>query len=135
MAILEDIMSTVPDSDNTAPEKLELIITIVDRRSAIYYNTLLQSLDANLQMVVQAEGTASARVLDMLGLTDTEKTVIFSVIRKEKLDEIAEVLEEKFRTVRNGKGVSVAVPLNSVIGTLSYGFLANARQVAEQGRS
>ena len=37
------------------------------------------------------------------------------------------VLEEKFRTIRNGKGVAFAVPLSSVIGVNMYRFLSNNR--------
>ena len=35
------------------------------------------------------------------------------------------VLDEKFRTIRNGKGVAFAVPLSSVIGVNIYRFLSN----------
>lgn len=116
---------------NIAPEKLELLVTIVDQRRAIYYNNLIRSHEANLQIVAQAKGTAAAEILEMLGLTAAEKTVIFSVVRKDRLPGLMEELEEKFRTVRGGKGVSVAVPLTSVIGTLPYAFLANDKRVAE----
>ena len=38
------------------------------------------------------------------------------------------VLEEKFRTIRNGKGVAFAVPMSGVIGVNMYRFLSNNRQ-------
>ena len=40
-------------------------------------------------------------------------------------DTIMKVLEEKFSTIRNGKGVAFAVPLSSVIGVNIYRFLSN----------
>ena len=43
------------------------------------------------------------------------------------MKKIMNTLEEKFETVRNGKGVSFAVPLRSVIGVNLYQFLSNNR--------
>ena len=37
-------------------------------------------------------------------------------------------LEEKFATIKNGKGIAFAVPLSSVIGVNNYRFLSNYRQ-------
>lgn len=120
---------TVQDR-NIAPERLELLITIVEQRRAIYYNTLIQSMGVNYQLVTKAHGTATSDLLDALGLSASEKTVIFSVVRKDRLKDLTEVLEEKFRTIRGGKGVAVAVPMTSVIGRLAYGFLANERALS-----
>ena len=38
-------------------------------------------------------------------------------------------LEDKFSSIRNGKGVSFAVPLSSVIGVNLYRFLSDRREV------
>jgi hypothetical protein len=40
-----------------------------------------------------------------------------------------ESLEERFHTVNRKTGIAFAVPLSSVIGKLSYGFLSNDRRV------
>jgi hypothetical protein len=37
-------------------------------------------------------------------------------------------LEEKFATIKKGKGVSFAIPLSSVIGVNLYQYLSNNRQ-------
>ena len=38
-------------------------------------------------------------------------------------------LEYKFATIKNGKGVSFAVPLSSVIGVNLYRFFSDRREV------
>ena len=38
------------------------------------------------------------------------------------------VLEQKFETIKNGKGIAFTVPLSSVIGVNNYQFLSNYRQ-------
>jgi nitrogen regulatory protein PII len=55
------------------------------------------------------------------------KAVILSVVREDNVDTIMNKLEEKFVTIKNGKGVAFAVPLSSVIGVNLYQFLSNNR--------
>ena len=110
-----------------APVKLELLITIVDMKRAAYYAALIQSHDCNLQIHTAARGTAGAALLDVLGLTDSAKACLFSVVRADRLDDIMADLEEKFKTVRDGNGIAVSIPLTSVIGKLIFGFLSNDR--------
>ena len=49
------------------------------------------------------------------------------VVREDLVDGVMDCLEDKFRTVRNGKGVCFAVPLASVIGVNLYQFLSDNR--------
>ncbi len=113
-------------------EKLKLLVTVVDRVKSDYYADLLQSFDVNLQVMSLGHGTASAKMLGYLGLSEVEKMVIFSVIRESKLPEALHTLDEKFKTIKGGKGIAFTVPLTSVIGTLIYGFLSNNRQLVKE---
>lgn len=108
-------------------EKLELLVTIVGRTKAEYFTDLIQSFDVNLQVSVLSRGTADAKMLEFLGLSDTEKSVIFSVIQAKKVPDAVAVLDEKFKTIKGGKGVAFTIPLSSVIGTLIYRFLSDNR--------
>ncbi len=110
---------------NVVSEKLMLLVTIVGRGKADYYMDLIQSFEVNMQLSVLGEGTANAEILQYLGLASSEKTVIFSVIREGLCDTAMDTIEEKFKTIKNGKGIALAVPLSSVIGATLYGFLAN----------
>ena len=114
--------------------KLKLLITIVARKKAEYFTDLIQSFDVNMQMIVMAEGTANAKMLGLLGFMDTEKAVIFSVIQESKISDALNTLEEKFQTIRDGKGVAWTIPLTSVIGTLIYGFLSNNRLTVKESK-
>ena len=116
-----------PSDMPLAPRKLVLLVTVVERKKAEFYMDLLQSFEVNLQTSMAASGTASREMLHYLGLTDTEKTVIFSIIREDMVSGALAALEEKFRTIRNGKGIAFAVPLSSVIGVNMYRFLSNNR--------
>ena len=113
-------------------EKLELLVTVIGRNKAEYFIDLIQSFDVNLQVSVLSHGTANAKMMELLGLTDTEKTVIFSVIQEKKIPKAVEVLENKFNTIKGGKGIAFTIPLSSVIGTLIYGFLSNNRNTVKE---
>ena len=112
--------------------KLELLVTVVSRNKGEYYADLIQSFDVNLQVIALAEGTADAKTLRYLGLTDSEKSVIFSVIQQDRLPDALSALDEKFKTVKGGKGIAYTIPLTSVIGTLIFGFLSNNRTVVKE---
>ena len=119
-------------SHRVTAEKLELLVTIVGRNKADFYVDLLQSLEVNMQMTVFGHGTANEKMLVYLGLSETEKAVIFSIIQEKKVNDAVALLEEKFNTIKDGKGVAFTVPLTSVIGTLIYRFLSNNRMPVKE---
>ena len=112
--------------NESAIKKLKLLFTVVDRPKSEFYLDVLSELDLNCQIVTGGKGTATSDMVDLLGL-NPQKAVIVSVIREDMTDQIMKVLEEKFRTIRNGKGIAFAVPLSSVIGVNIYRFLSNNR--------
>ena len=110
------------------PKKLLLLITVVPKRKEEYYIDFLQSFEVNLHCAVAGEGTADSERLRLLGLADSEKSVIFSVIRKDVANAALAALEEKFTAIRNGKGIAFTVPMTGVIGATIYRFLSNSRE-------
>ncbi|MBO4283798.1 MAG: hypothetical protein J5958_04140 [Clostridia bacterium] len=110
-----------------APKKLKLLFTVVDRKKAELYADLLGDYSVNLQIVLPGEGTAKTETLRLLGLDDTARAVIVSVIRDDLAPAIFEMLEEKFRTVRGGKGIAWSVPMTSAVGVAIYQFLSDYR--------
>ena len=116
---------SVAQQKNVVSEKLELMITIVNRNKADFYIDLIQSFEVNMQLAIPAQGTANAEIKSILGLVETDKTVIFSVIREDNAVRALIAIEEKFRTIKNGKGIAYTIPLTSVIGVSIFGFLSN----------
>ena len=106
--------------DTDALKKLKVLLVIVNRGKADFYADLLQGFEVNLQMIFSAEGTASTEMKRMLGLSDADKAVIAAVIREDNAPKALALLDEKFRTVRNGKGIT------GTIGVLIYRFLSNS---------
>ena len=115
--------------------KLELLITVVNRQKTEYYVDLLQSFDVNMQFVLRAHGTASKQTLHLLGLEETPKSVILSVIREDKLQDALTMLSYKFQTIKGGAGVAYTVPLTSVIGVAIFGFLSNNAKTVKEDKN
>lgn len=109
-------------------KKLKLLITVVNRRKTELFMDLLTAYEVNFQTAVLAQGTAQSEMLYMLGLEESDKSVIFSVLREDKVTEAMHMLEEKFTTIKDGKGIAFTVPMSSVIGVAIYRFLSNHRQ-------
>ncbi len=117
--------------NESAIKKLKLVITVVDRTKTEFYLDILSQYEVNFQMVTGGKGTANSDIVDMLGL-NVNKAVIFSVVREDMAVPIIKCLETKFETIKNGKGIAIAVPLSSVIGVNMYQFLSNNKQGREE---
>ena len=107
-------------------QKLKLLFTIVERNKAEFYLDVLSQFEINWQMVSAGQGTAKTEMLQLLGM-NPHKAVILSVIREDLTDAILNCLEEKFETIKNGKGIAFAVPMSSIIGVNNYQFFSNNR--------
>lgn len=120
-------MKAQPTSYDTpiAPRKLKLLVTVVNREKAEFYMDFIQSFEVNLQTAMVAHGTASQETLRLLGLGESNKTVIFSIIREDMCDKALSALEQKFKTIKNGKGIAYTIPMTGTIGVAIYRFLSN----------
>ena len=119
-----------PDTSSqrmAAPRRLMMLVTVVNRNKAEFYADLIQSFEVNMQLIMAAQGTASTEVLHYLGLSGSDKSVIFSIIGEDNVPAALAMLEEKFKTIKNGKGIAFTTPLSGTIGVAIYQFLSNAQ--------
>ncbi len=112
-------------SSMVAPKKIKLLFTIVNREKTEFFVDFLHEFEINMQLVLSAQGTAKDDIISLLGLTDSDKSVIISVIRQDKIKDALAALGEKFNTVKGGKGIAYTVPIKSAIGVAIYRFLSN----------
>lgn len=115
----------VDRNNSSAIKKLKLLVTVVDRSKALFYVDLLEQFEINMQMVLYGKGTANTEMLNLLGLAESDKAIILSIIREDKVLDIIETLNEKFEKVKNGKGIAYTIPMKSIIGVSVYQFLSN----------
>ncbi len=114
--------------------KLKMLVTIVDRSKTLFYTDLLEQFEVTVQMVLYGKGTANSQMIDLLGLVESDKSVILSYIREDKVKDALDTLSEKFKKVKNGKGIAFTVALDSIIGVSIYQLLSNDRTVKDGGK-
>ncbi len=120
----------IPKKEKTPPsdfKKLKLLVTVVNRGKTEFFIDLIASFGVNLQTSVNAKGTARSETLSLLGLEESDKSVIFSVIPEDKAEDIMRTIDERFQKLRGGKGIAFTIPLSSVIGVAIYRFLSDNR--------
>ena len=106
-------------------KKLKLLVTVVSRAKTEFFIDLLSGHEINFQTCVSAQGTAGSETLRLLGLANSDKSVIFSILREDKAEEVLQTVKQKFETVRGAKGIAFTCPLSSVVGVAIYRFLSN----------
>ncbi|MBR0236295.1 MAG: hypothetical protein IJQ37_07555 [Clostridia bacterium] len=109
------------------PPKLKVLFLIIPRQRAELYAALLQSYGINASLILSADGTASSEMLERIGLSDSDKAVVVGVVREDNSASALKFLEEKFSTVKNGRGIAFTVPMSSVIGVAAYRFLSDQK--------
>ncbi len=117
--------------NESAIKKLKLLFTVVDKSKGEFYLDVISQFEVNCQLAMPGLGTAQSDIIDMLGL-NRHKAVIISVVREDQMEPILHCLEDKFASIKNGKGIAFAVPMSSVIGVNLYQFFSNNRLGREQ---
>ena len=112
--------------NESAIKKLKILFTVVDKNKGEFYMDVISQFEVNCQMQLQGLGTATSELVDLLGL-NIHKAVILSVVREDMVEPIMHTLEDKFATIKNGKGIAFAVPMSSIIGVNLYQFMSNNR--------
>lgn len=118
-----------------AIKKLKLLITVVNKSKATFFIDLLEQFEVNMQMVIAGKGTANSEMLNLLGLVESDKAVILSVVREDKISDVLETLKEKFDKVKHGKGIAYTISMQSVIGVSIYQFLSNNQTKKDGGNN
>lgn len=107
--------------------KLKVLVTVVSRSKADYYMDHIQSFGVNMQLVLFGKGTAPREILTAIGLANSDRAVILSVIGEDNLHSALDSLDEKFKTINGGKGIAYTIPMSSIIGKSIFNFLSDNR--------
>ena len=110
-----------------APVKLKILVSIINREKVDFYVSNLEGFGANVQEIIYASGTTPRK--DILGIKVSEKAVLLSVVREDRVKEILAAYEDKYFQTKNGKGIAFTIPIKSMIGVMLYQFLAGIERV------
>lgn len=93
---------------------LKLIVTIIDRNKAEKVLDFYKSERIHSQFVSVGFGTATSEILDVFGLGESDKAVIFCIAPKFKVEIIFEDLKKKLHLDWPGRGIAFTVPISGI---------------------
>lgn len=108
-----------------APKKIKILVTIIPRKKVDVFTAILESYQANLQIVEYGRGTTPPEISKYLPHMDPEKAIIISIVTEDKVKHILEKMENYYFKIKNAAGIAFSIPIESIIGVKIYKFLAN----------
>lgn len=95
---------------------LKLLITIVDRDKGQIAVDLLMKEGVLFHRIVLGRGTAKTEILDLLGIGDIGKDIIFSVLPARRIGRAMQRLKKTLQFDNPGHGIAFTIPISSVGG-------------------
>ena len=108
--------------------ELYYLITISDRSQAETLANLYQAAGTGLVLTKLGRGTATGQQLSEYGLDAPEKAIVSTVADPEQMQQIFKAARRKLFIDIPGNGVMMAVPLKSVAGGRTLGYLTDSTQ-------
>lgn len=107
---------------------LSLVVAIVNRGMGGKATALFAKQGIVFSLSAHGRGTANSRLLDVLGLGESAKEVLFCTVPSNRAAGMLALLERDLQLKEIGKGIAFSVPLGSVIGTKTAAVLAGIPQ-------
>ena len=111
---------------------IKLMITIVDRGKRDKVIKIYNEEHIDFHFLCFGLGTASSELLDYLGIGETKKDVILSLVPDIKVDEMQKTLAKKLSLTSAGKGIVFTLPLSGLSGPVSHAICEEC-EVTEKG--
>lgn len=110
------------------PNRSKLLVSIVNERDESRLKEIIDECSVALTVTFAGTGTAHSQILDYLGIGETEKAVMFSLIPESDEEIVMREIREKMSLYLVGRGISFTVPLTGISEIVANG-IANAASV------
>lgn len=97
---------------------IHMIVTVVDRGRSDKVVAICTQAGTPLHTVSLGHGTARTEMLDLLGLGETGKDIVFSFAPESAVNPLLNQLADRLNMRYPGKGITFAIPLSSVSGRM-----------------
>lgn len=108
--------------------ELYYVITISDRDRAEILSNIYQAAGTGMVLTKLGRGTATGEQLSSYGLDATEKAIVSTVGDSEQTRQIFKLSKRRLFIDVPGNGVMMAIPLKSVAGGRTLGYLTDSTQ-------
>lgn len=107
--------------------ELYFMISIIDRARLPQFVSLYREHQLDVNLIALGHGTAPSEMLGLLGLSESEKAVLFTVVTGEIFKKLKRELEHKLRIDVPGTGIVFTVPMSSIGGKRELLFLTDGQ--------
>ena len=105
---------------------VKLLFTIVDRGKGQKVSEALIETNVHFSIVCLGRGTASSAMLEYLGLGETEKDVVISVVPDSEIPHALDLVNNKFFYNKRCSGIAFVVRIGSVAGRQTLDLISGA---------
>lgn len=110
---------------------LKLLITIVDRDKGQVAVDIMLRENVLFHRIVLGRGTAKTEILDLLGIGDPAKDIIFSILPAVRVPRVAAKLKRTLQFDNPGHGIMFSIPITSVAGQRAFRHLSGDTSAIE----
>lgn len=107
---------------------LNMMVAICDRNQVRRFLGFYKEYGISVTLVTLGQGTAASDTLDMFGLEDSRKAVLFAFVTGDEWKKIKLGLQKQMKIDYPGGGIAFIVPLSSIAGKKSLKFLTEGRK-------
>ncbi|GHV45753.1 nitrogen regulatory protein P-II [Synergistales bacterium] len=126
-------MSEHPGQPHKPPLSLALLIAICDRGKGAKIAELYATHDAKINFLSLGKGTANSKILNYLGLGQTEKTILFSVLPTREAMDVLSQVDWALDIGKPGHGIAFIVPLENACWKNEVKSLAGLNGLLDYG--
>ena len=95
-------------------ERMKAMVTIVGRGDGLALTKLYQQDGVTLHIQIAAIGTASSELLNLLGLTNSERDLLLSFGPAPVIDALMDKLDDDYRGVLRARGIAFSLRLSGI---------------------
>ncbi len=103
--------------------RLVLYTIIVPRGQGDNIIRILKANKSSAQFLQYGEGTANNAIREILGIEDTKKDIVYSIVREDLVKDIKREIDVYFVASKRNKGIAYTIPLKAIVGVKMYKFL------------
>lgn len=108
---------------------ISLLVVITPRDQAERFITFLQSKKVCAIFTVLCNGTAGQSIMDILGLEDTEKMLIWTAVEHQKADRLMQKMVSSLGINMPGTGIALSLPMGSIGGASSMKYFLEKQHI------
>jgi nitrogen regulatory protein PII len=99
----------------------KILVLILHASDAPHLESLLHRKNAHHFVLLSARGTVTSELIDVLGLSGTEKNCYLCVAPKSSIDALMTAVTERFELNKSGHGIAFVLPvsaMNAILATV-----------------